>query len=252
MTHSRSGRSVARRLAPLLAMIAIVAGCGSGNDTIYFGPVNGDEETIEFQDGRLPTSFYMGTRDAFLMDGPGLDNVNFGHVPFDTVGSRLLTASYYESRYIIRMDVSPLSGCSEIVRAELYLHIDLPSADPLVFEAYEVTVPQVLPGTWLEGLGGRMNGVDWLTADGAIAWNEEGGDLVGAPFDSATVKQDSVMVFEIPNALVFRWIEEPITNHGIVVRLVGTMPGEHIILYTRESAVGHRRPRLLIEYMPGG
>jgi hypothetical protein len=252
MTDPRPGRTVVRKLSALLAMIVIVSGCGSDNDTIYFGPVNGEEETIEFQDGRLPTFFYAGTRDAFLKDGPGLNNVNFGHVSFDTVGSRLLTASYYESRFIIRMDVSLLTDCSEIVRAELFLHIDLPSADSLVFEAYEATVPQVLPGTWLEGLGGPMNGVDWLTVDGEIPWEEEGGDLVGAPFDSATVKRDSVMVFEIPSSLAFRWIEEPITNHGVVVRLVGTMPGEHIILNTRESAVSYKRPRLLIEYIPGG
>jgi hypothetical protein len=252
MTNSRSRRSVPRRLATLLAPILIAAGCSEENNSILFGPGNGENEIIEFQDGLLPTSFYFGTRDAFLMDGPGLDNFNFGITSYDTVGFRLLTDRYYESRYIVRMNISSITDCSEIVRAEIYLHVSYPSADSLVFEAYEVTVPQVQPGTWLEGLGGSMNGVDWVTVDGTDLWDEAGGDLVGAPFDSATVTQDSVMVFEIPSELAFRWIEEPLTNHGIAVKLVGTMPEEHIILHTRESGLGFARPRLLIEYIPGG
>ncbi len=251
MTHPRHRRGIIRILVSL-TVILLSTGCGRDSDTIYFGPGGGEKETIEFQDGSLPNSLYAGTRDAFLMDGPGLETVNFGLVPFDTVGLRLLTSNYYESRFIIRMDVSLLTDCSEIVLAELHLHVDLPSADSLVFEAYEVTVPQVLPGTWLEGFDGQMNGVDWSTADGTTGWDTEGGDLVGAPFDSATVKQDSVMIFEIPSALAFRWIEEPNSNHGIVVRLVGTMPGEHIMVDTRESFPLYKRPRLLIEYIPGG
>ena len=110
----------------------------------------------------------------------------------------------------------------------------------------------MLPVSWLEGLGGLHNGVSWREVDGEIPWDEPGGDLVGAPFDSATVTQDSVISFVIPSALVFRWIEEPLSNHGIVVRLVGTMPGEQIILHARESEFPFARPRLLIEYIPGG
>lgn len=252
MTRSTQQRSARVWFAALLAFILIAAGCGDENDTIYFGPVNGDNETIEFQDGHMPTSLYRGTRDAFLKDGPGLDTVNFGLRPSDTVGSRLLTENYYESRYIVRMDISMLTDCAEVVRAELHLRIHDHSSDSLVFEAYEVTVPEVIPGTWLEGLEGPMNGVDWRTVDGAVSWDTPGGDLVGSPFDSATVTLDSVMVFDIPSDLVFRWIEDPLSNHGIVVRLIGTMPGEHVILRARESAEAFTQPRLLIEYIPGG
>ena len=247
-----SGRNLFKRVAPLLALFFIAAGCGDDGGKIIFDPGNGESVTIEFQDGFLPTSFYSGTRDAFLKDGPGLDTYNFGTTGYDTVGSRLLTDSYYESRYIVRMEISSLSDCAEIIRAELHLHVSFPSSDSLVFEAYQVTVPEVLPGTWIEGFGGPMNGVDWITVDGAVPWDTEGGDLVGAPIDSATVAQDSVMMFEIPGVIALGWIEEPLSNHGIAVRLVGTMPGEHIILHTRESALFLARPRLLIEYIPGG
>jgi hypothetical protein len=252
MTNSKSGRGVFRRYAVPLALLVLAAGCSDDNGTRFFDPGNGESETIEFQDGVWPSSHWVGTNDAFLKDGPGLDNYNFGHVSFDTIGSRLLTDRYYESRYIVRMDISSLTDCAEIVRAELHLHLSFPSADSLVFEAYEVTVPEVMPGTWLEGVGGLQGGVSWSTVDGAVPWDSAGGDLVGASFDSATVTQDSIMSFELPNALAFRWIEEPLSNHGIVVRLVSTMPGGHIILHTRESAFLLTRPRLLIEYIPGG
>lgn len=252
MTDTRPGRSAFLRYVPLVIFLVLAAGCSENNDTIFFDPGNGEPETIEFQDGLLPSPRYAGTSDAFLKDGPGLDEYNFGHMSFDTVGSRLLTDRYYESRYILQVDISSLTDCAEIISAELHLHLSFPSADSLVFEAYEVTVPEVLPGTWLEGVGGLQGGVSWLTVDGAVPWDEQGGDLVGAPFDSATVAQDSVMSFEIPSTLAFRWIEDPLSNHGIVVRLVGTIPGEHIVLHTRESAIPSARPRLMIEYIPGG
>ncbi len=252
MTGGGSRRNLIARLALLIALLLLAAGCSDDGDTLFFDPGNGKSVTIEFQDGVRPTVFYSGTRDAFLKDGPGLDNYNFGTIPYDTVGSRQLTDRLYESRYIVRMEISSLTDCDEIVRAELYLHVSLPSADSLVFEAYRVTVPEVLPGTWVEGFGGPMNGVDWMTVDGAVPWDVEGGDFIGAPIDSATVAQDSVMMFEIPDWVALGWIEEPLSNHGIAVRLVDTMPAEHIILDTRESALLFARPRLLIEYIPGG
>lgn len=252
MTNRRTGRILLKGFFPLLILLLLAAGCSENNKSIFFDPGNGESETVEFQDGVLPDPSYTGTRDAFLKDGPGLDNYNFGLMSSDTVGYRLLTASYYESRYIIQFDISALSGCAEIDSAALFLRLSLPSADSLVLEAYEATVPQVMPGTWLEGVGGLRGGVSWQTVDGSIPWDTWGGDLVGAPLDSATVVQDTVMSFEIPNDLVFRWIEDPLSNHGIVVRLVGTFPGEHITLHARESAVPAVRPRLMIEYIPGG
>jgi hypothetical protein len=252
MTITGSRRNFFGRFTALLVLFALAAGCGEDDDMIFFDPGDNESVTIEFQDGVLPTMSYSGTRDAFLKDGPGLDKYNFGITGYDTVGSRLLTDSYYESRYIVRMEISSLTDCAKIIRAELHLNVRFPSADSLVFEAYRVTVPKVLPGTWTEGFGGPMSGVDWITVDGAIPWDTGGGDLVGAPIDSATVTQDSVMMFEIPDALALDWIEKPLSNHGIVVRLVGTMPGEYGILHTRESATLSARPRLLIEYIPGG
>lgn len=252
MTNKKPWRIAFRRYKPLLALLVLAAGCSEDSNKIFFDPGDGRIETIEFQDGLLPSPRYVGTADAFLKNGPGLDNYNFGNTDYDTVGSRLLTGSYYESRYIVQVDISSLTDCSEIISAELHMHLSFPSADSLVFEAYEITVPEVLPGTWLEGVGGPQGGVSWLDVDGAIPWDVPGGDLVGAPFDSATVVQDSVMSFEIPSTLAFHWIEDPLSNHGIVVRLVETMPGEHLVLHTRESALPFARPRLIIEYISGG
>ena len=252
MRAQRSPRGESGLAAVLLALALIAGGCSEDSGKIFFGPGNGEVETVDFQDGLLPSPDYSGTRDAFLKDGPGLLDNNFGHVGSDTVGYRLLTADRYESRFIVRFDISALSGCAEIDSAVLFLRLSLPSADSLVLEAYEATVPQVLPGTWLEGLGGLYAGVSWRYADGVAPWDDPGGDVVGAPFDSATVAQDTIMAFVVPSDLAFRWIEDPLSNHGILVRMLGTFPGEHIILHSRESAAVEMRPRLMIAYIPGG
>jgi hypothetical protein len=243
-------------VAGIAAFLAAAEGCGNDKDTITWPPINGTPVLVSFQDGVYPDSAYSGTRDAFLKEAPAPDNDNFGHMCCDTVGSlELLPWRFFERRFIVRTDLTSITDCSSIIVAVLYLHVSQMvsfPADTVIFEACEVTVPEVFTGSWLEGEGGTGGGVSWACVDGEVPWDSQGGDIIGTPLDSATVAADSVISFVLPNALVFRWIEEPETNHGVLIKPAETGHTNARIFHTRESPVGFARPRLEIEYLSGG
>lgn len=251
MTRHRSTTLEVLFAAGVIWLLSALSGCSEDGDSIFFNPSSRLEEIV-FQDGIFPDSAYSGTRDAFLKEGNPFSNWNFGTTPYDTVGHLYLTDSYFERRMIIRFDLSEITDCGEVFSAELQLHFSSPSPDTLTLQAYQVTVPEILVTSWLEGTGGIFAGVSWLYADGTAPWDREGGDLVGSPVSTVVASVDTLISFILPNSLVLGWIEDPETNHGVVIRLAETVSEEFLILHTRESLVLDERPLLAIEYLGGG
>lgn len=234
--------------------LLIATGCSEDNG---FPPSqNSQRDTLEitFQDGVHPYETYFGTRDAVIKDGPKPEFVegNFGAAVLDTLGTVYTGSDYYERRLLVRMDLSGLSGCSAVLDARLTLRIESQLADSLVLEAYEVEVPQVIPGSWEEGPGGRLEGVSWLTADGAKDWLMPGGDILYPPVDTQTVRADSVITFSLPGGLVLRWFREPSSNHGVLIKAAGTADERFVLVHSRESNTVAYRPRLEILYFKSG
>jgi hypothetical protein len=251
MTRHRSTTLRLLFAAGVVWLLFALSGCSEDSDSIFFDPSSRLEEIL-FQDGIFPDSEYSGTRDAFLKEGNPFNNHNFGITPLDTIGHLYLTDSYFERRFIIRFDLTEITDCGEVLSAELQLHFSSPSSDTLTLEAYEVTVPEILGTSWLEGTGGIFGGVSWLYPDGTTQWDTEGGNPVGPPVETVAASVDTLISFILPNSLVLGWIEDPETNHGVVIRLAETVSEEFLILHTRESLVLDERPLLAIEYLRGG
>ncbi|MFA4947339.1 MAG: DNRLRE domain-containing protein [Candidatus Krumholzibacteriia bacterium] len=226
--------------------LAAFAGCGS-DDQLAPAP-GSDTIRAAFQDGVSPSTSYHGTADAVLKNDPdsAAANANFGPAPSDTLGSVLLSTAFYERRLIVRMDISSITDCSEVVSARLSIHVTPPAPDSITLEAH------LINKQWTEGFGGSATGVSWSTIDGAVSWTLGGGDFSGSVIDEQTVSSDSVVTFSLSPALVMEWIQHPSSNHGIIIKTTDVSRERYAIVFQREYSSAARRPRLEIAYLPGG
>ena len=208
---------------------------------------------VEFQDGVLPHPAYAGTRDAIMKDSDVSDisNGNFGPEPHDTLGLVEAGGEFFERRLIIRMDISETSGCAAVHEATITLTITPVTGDTLILETYEALEPARREG-WDEGTGGVGGGVSWLTYDGSNTWDVPGGSIGAVPVSTDTVAADSLVTIAVPNDLAFRWIKEPWTNHGLIIKSVTTQRETFRIVHMRESASPASRPRFVLSYEKGG
>lgn len=233
-----------------ILLSAIAAGC-SDTDRVV-NPVRQDTLTIAFQDRVSPNISYVGTTDAILKDGPttGFRNGNFGVVPYDTIGVVQLGSSLYERRLIVKMSITMITNCSKVLRATLTIRVAPLAPDSLTLEAFRVLPAAV--DTWTEGIGGLGAGVSWTTVDGGVPWTTQGGDCDPAPLDVKTVSADSVCTFNLPPQVVFGWIQNRETNHGVIVRSRDRQRAASTTVFTREYASTSFHPRLEIVYLSGG
>ncbi len=229
--------------------IAALAGCGD-DEVAPQGPA--DTIRVVFQDGVSPDASYRGTADAVLKNdpSPATANTNFGALPSDTLGAVRLSTAYYERRLIVRMDISSITDCSSVISARLSIRVVPPAPDSLTLQAHPVN----LPGwkQWTEGFGGTATGVSWITIDGTAPWQSQGGDFLTTVIDEHTVSTDSVVTFILSPALVKDWIDDPTSNHGIIVKTTDVSRSRYTTVFLREHGVAARRPRLEIAYLPGG
>jgi hypothetical protein len=208
---------------------------------------------VEFQDGVYPHPAYYGTRDAIMKnsDSSDISNGNFGPEPLDTLGMVETGGELFERRLIIRMDISETSGCAAVHEATITLTIIPVTGDTLILETYEALEPARRDG-WDEGTGGVGGGVSWSTYDGSNAWDVPGGSIGAVPVSTDTIAADSVVIIAVPNDLAFRWIREPWTNHGLIIKSVTTQRETFRIVQMRESASPASRPRFFLSYEKGG
>jgi len=239
-------------LIPLFLAALLASGCSG--DGITNPPAAGDTITVTFQDGVSPVPHYFGTRDAVLKDGPtgDLQNGNFGQTRLDTIGMVHAGTSFYERRMILRFDLSIITGCLSVIDASISAHIAADCDNPIVLEAYGVTLPAGYPESWPEGTGGTGGGVAWLTIDGGAPWDTPGGVFETYPLDEVTLSCDSVATFALPENLVLDWIENPQNNDGIIIKGRNVAMELFRELHLRETDEAGLRPELRVTYLKGG
>ena len=109
-----------------------------------------------------------------------------------------------ERRAVIRFDLSELPADSEIVRADLHLHVDNPG--PLLELA-------PLLESW------RELEVTWSDREANVPWSDPGGGprVRGPSLGSFMAAPTGPIVVELDATAVQSWLADPGTNHGVVV-----------------------------------
>ena len=239
--------------AALVLALSLLAACG-GDDPAGPAPEEQDTSRVIFRDGALPVPAYAGTRDAAIKDGPtdAARNTNWGREFLDTLGMRSAGAGLYDSRVLLRFDLTSLTNCWYVVSADLAVGIDSAGGTfDVVLD--ETTVPDLVPGSWTEGTGGLSGGVSWLTIDGDVPWYDAGGSTTGEEIARARVAPgDTVAVFPLPASLVQKWIARPAQNDGVLLRAAVPDAGLGATVHMRESPRTSRRPALSIVYIRYG
>lgn len=235
----------------LIILLNLLALTGCDDNTIIT-PRLPDTVRVSFQDGALPSTLYHGTADAVLKNGPTNDlrNGNFGAALSDTVGTAALPYDLFERRLVIRMNLTSITNCSQVLSARLSIHLAPGASAGLILEAHKIIRPDYAP--WTEGFGGVAAGVSWTTIDGSAPWSADGGDFDGAVIDQKTISGDTVVTFSLNPSLVRGWIAKPASNHGVVIKTADASTELAAIAYFRENSMATRRPRLDITYLSGG
>ncbi len=207
--------------------------------------------TMEFQDGVYPDQYYTGTRDAVLKAGAAFAEENYGQVSLDTIGTVDLTGELIERRVILRFDLSLITSCADVKESILSIRVEPGAGSSVTLGVYRATVPALLPASWPEGTGQSFDGVTWLTADGTVFWNEPGGDYLPTLLAAATVTDDTIATFILPDDAVYHWIKFPEDNHGVIIKSQDTSAEGYRLVHFRESGTAEMRPYLSVKYRDG-
>ncbi len=234
------------------AAAAMLAGIGCTSNSTR-PPDGSDTVTAIFRDGADPLPSYLGTRDAVIRNGAAwtMQSSNNGTAPIDTLGVAEIGGSLYERRLLVRFNLTSITDCGSVASAHLTLHFEPEDTDRTIWlDAWEATVPDVHPGSWVEGF--LNEGVSWRYVDESVTmWDVLGGDHLEL-MDSREVKADTVVTFELDPARVEAWINIPPRNHGVLLRPRTGGQEAFLHVYMRESAAIALRPELLIKYIKGG
>ncbi len=235
-----------------LLFSALIAGCSDGDRVV--DPAQQDTVTVAFQDLVSPSIVYAGTSDAILKDGPATQfrNGNFGAVSSDTIGAVRLGSAVYSRRLILRMDLSSIKNCSRVIRATLTIHTTPPEHGSVLLGAFLVS--SEASDAWIEGIGGLGAGVSWTTVDGGVPWKTEGGDFDRWRLDVESAATDTTYTFTLPAHAVLGWINDPRSNHGVIILSPGPATadtGSWTTVFMREHQEARLHPRLEIAYVPG-
>ncbi|MFO7916015.1 MAG: hypothetical protein R6U43_10050 [Candidatus Krumholzibacteriales bacterium] len=237
-----------------IALALAISGCGEDSSTGIPGE-EPDTMVTTFRDGVSPFPSYRGTRDAVIKDAPAeaLWNLNWGGMESDTIGSIQIESGRYQRRLLVRMDISEISACQEVLNAELTLHINPVMSDSVIFRVFRAVVPENVPDHWTEGedQGQNKTGVSWQYATVATPWDNEGGDYLTPYLDSVYIGGDSTVTFSLPPSMVEDWIKNPLYNDGVLIKS-DYLSGGYKIVYMRENSRPDLRPELRISYLGFG
>jgi hypothetical protein len=185
-----------------------------------------------FQDGVSPSPAYAGTRDAYLeMDFP---DTNFGDA------TTLIVDGISDRAAILRWDIASISPGSQVLSASIVLYVTKGAA--CGYELYEIKRDwRETEVTWRE----RLTGMPWQVP-GALG-GDRGVDVLGV-ITASSAGPHVIDLNDAGRTLVQRWIEDPATNHGLIV---ANYDGPDSVQFdSREAAVPDNRPRLSLFLVP--
>jgi hypothetical protein len=197
-------------------------------------------------------------QDTALLDGE-FAHWNYGASPYLEAGRMMGIYAEHNAVSLIRFDLSGVRA-GKITRARLlvYKPRSFSQLQPVNISVHEVG--QRNRG-WRQG-GGFADAVDdgasWSRIDAARAWaGETGASLIGMDhvipaLNTQPARDDAGhwMAFELPIALIERWLAQPETNAGLRLSLSpsGRAPrwGDHVYFRSSEHFLGDG-PRLELE-----
>ncbi|MEI5908616.1 DNRLRE domain-containing protein [Bacillus spongiae] len=193
--------------------------------------------TTEFQNGVHPTSAYDGMIDSYLSENDSTSN--FGSEITLLVDGDDPSNSNEDKYAILKWDTSTIPSKSDVVSASIT--IDVTDASSSSFELYELkrdwSEAQV---TWEES----KNGSNWEVA-GADGSSDRGASILGTITANSTGSH-TIELNTTGISVVQAWIDNPLSNHGIVISHPSHRNG--IDIRSSEATNVSERPKLTIVY----
>jgi hypothetical protein len=189
---------------------------------------------VAFQDGVFPSPSYAGSRDTRLVSGNPTRN-------YGTATSLLADGSPDQS-ILLQWDVTAVPSGSTVEEASLTVYINDKSAQ--AYEIYEVR------RAWTESQATwnlASSGTPWQAA-GAQGTQDRGSTVLGTILATASGAR-TFALNAAGLALVQQWIDDPSSNHGLVVQdyVAAT---DSLGFTSSESGTASKRPRLNLSYRP--
>lgn len=187
--------------------------------------------TVSFQDG---IDGYSGTRDTkFVSNAPG---ANYGSATtLDVDGSP-------DASTLLYWDLAAIPPGNTVQSVQITLNVTNTSANN--YELYELKRSWVeSEATWNE----YATGQDWQTA-GASGSGDRGFTAIGA-ISALSPGLATISLNTAGVALVQSWIDDPSSNHGIIIQdYYGSSDG--MVFTSRDTSFVAKRPKIAVTYAP--
>ncbi|MGE3780686.1 MAG: PQQ-dependent sugar dehydrogenase, partial [Pirellulaceae bacterium] len=218
--------------------------------TIQSDDVGNQPQTIVLQQGLLG---YAGTTDVSISNQYAQWNGGNGITAFDGTEMGVYSTSgtgSYSVETLIRFSNLGLPTGTPVSAATLTVNVDTWSSNPTIRGYYLASPWNATPGPNSSQLGWlhRGTGQDWTTPGARGAGTDV---LAGKSFvlSGITGSGNQAVTVALDPAVVQSWIDNPATNHGVL--LVNETTGAIVRIRASEHATAATRPKLSITHSQG-
>ena len=195
--------------------------------------------TTSFQDGVLPDGAYFGTVDTYLAEDEPTSNFGFSS-SLSVDGAETQQKDTYA---LLKWDITTIPNGSVVTAADIVISVTGSSGGP--YELYELRRDWVeLEATWNDAATGNP----WELS-GARGPTDRAPAVLGTILDASSGSSYSIPLNADGLALIESWIDDPASNHGIIVANPDTSDG--LDFDAREAGTATNRPRLNVTYSSG-
>jgi predicted phosphodiesterase len=192
-----------------------------------------------FQDGIYPTLTYTGTKDTYISEENPDDN--YGNSATLSVDGDDPPSSGKDKSVILKWNVSSIPPGNVVTYSGISIYVSNPTDEP-GYKLYE------MKSNWVENeatWNKYSNGSYWQSP-GASGADNRGSKVLGTLAPSTTGYY-TINLNTDGLALVQSWIDDPLTNHGIIILDPNESNG---LDFDSSEAFIDNRPKLVIEYEP--